>query len=303
MPDNEHTWFRRHLPDHLLDLLVDRDRERFEAHARSCAPCARLLASALGTRADWWDGAGHPPVEVLLHWDVASRGERTHDAVRAHVTTCESCRTDLEDLHGKAVASELALAPVPPRGEREARPHRSAPARVLAVAAGLLAVAAAVYVLDRPAGRETPRSHRATGLPPAASTATPGPAGPTAAPPAAAPSRPVVSAEPVEIPATRRGDAAGATRIDVAPGVTRVPLTLPALDVPEGATLSLELRRPDGELAWRQELPAGRALRRGGVVLPAADLATGIHVLRVSWTDSGLGISAREFSLDVRTSR
>lgn len=298
-PDSEHEWFRRHLPDHLLELLVEGERRRFEEHARRCAPCARLLASALGARVDWWDGAGHPPVGVLLGWNASARNDRMQEAVRAHVAACEDCRHDLEDLFGEAVASRIALAPVPlPSPRRRPRPAIQW-GGIAAAVATVVAVAAIVVVWPRLTERgqaPVPADAPATGSAPA-------PRGGTA-PPAPAPAEtPGRVAEAVALVATERGAAAGTTEVRIEPGVTRVPLTLPVLFVPDGAMLEVELHDAGGTLVMRQVLAAERALRPGGVELAAADLAGGAYVLTVRWIDPAMGETSREYPLDVRTSR
>jgi hypothetical protein len=291
----DHQWFRRNLPDHLLDLLEGADRERFDAHARTCADCAKLLASATGARADWWDGAGHPPVDALLGWDADGTPARTREQVRAHLAGCESCRSDLRDLRGAEALSALSLAAVP------ASPHAARPARRtwLPALGGAGAVAAAVtlWVASQPARQTVPLPHVPASPP---SAAVPVPTVEAAPPPARAPGE---VAEPIEIRAAERGAETLATPVVIEPGQRRVRLTLPALAVPEDAPLTIEVRGPDGALALRQMLPAGRALRRGGVELPASALVAGPHALRVSWTDPVTGESSREYALDVRTSR
>lgn len=302
---NEHDWFRRHLPDHLLDLLADGDRRRFDAHARGCATCARVLARAEGARPDWWDGAGHPPVALLLEWDASPGGGATREAVRAHLAHCEDCRRDLEELRGPGAASSVALAPVP--GAARERP--SAPASRPrwhgpgALAAALAAVLVLVLAWPRatgrgrapaPAGGESPATGRA---------AEPGTDAPPAPPaPAPSPARSAV-AEPVALAAAERGGPAAVTVVDLAPGVEHVPLTLPALAAPDGVMMEITLRDSAGAPVVHQVLAADRALRPGGVVLPAERLATGRYALSVRWVDPVSGETSRRYPLDVRVSR
>lgn len=297
-PDNEHEWFRRHLPDHLLELLVEDDRTRFESHARRCATCARVLTSALGARADWWDGAGHPPVALLLHWDDSAREDRTHAAVRSHLANCEDCRRDLGDLRGEALLSEVALAPVALRAPRPQRP--------LSFQWGGLAAAAATLVAGAGILAVWPRAERPAPVPtPApATSAAPGAPAPVVTPavPAPAPA-PGWAAEPVTLVSVDRGGAGGATEIQLRLGVARLRLTLPMLPAPDDAMLELELRDAGGALVSRQVLAAEKALRPGGVELPAEGLVAGVYALTVRWIDPVAGETSREFPLDVRLSR
>lgn len=297
-PPDEHEWFRAHLPDQLLDLLVDGERRRFEAHAHHCATCARLLTSALGARTDWWDGAGHPPVGVLLDWDASARGDRTHEAVRAHVAACEDCRRDLGDLRGEALLSEIALAPVAP-AQRPARRRSGMPWGGLAAAAAtVVAVTAIALVWPRGADRE-PAPAPPVATPPAAPAGQPAEA---SSPPAQAAS-PARTAEPVTLIAPERGVAAEATEIRLEPGVERVPLTLPMFAVPDDVMLEVDLRDAAGTLVSRQLLAAERALRSGGVELAAGGLREGSYLLTIRWIDPATGENSREFPLDVRLSR
>lgn len=296
IPDSDHTWFRRHLPDHLLDLLAEDARERFDRHARECSPCARVLARAQVARSDWWDGAGHPPVDVLLKWDSNPRGDRVRELAHAHVASCESCRQDLEDLLGTPAAISSAITPLP---RRRVFPALS---RGLAMAAGLVAVAAVTLLLTR--GGEAPP---AVPGPPATSPPATGAMG---APPSTsgAPSPPTTpaagrTAAPVTLASAERGAEHGPTRLRIEEGVTQVPLTLPAFFIPDGTPVSIELRNAAGAIVSRQELPAERALRPGGVLLPVEGLADGAYRLVVRWTDTAIGETTREFALDVRTSR
>lgn len=299
-PESDHDWFRRRLPDHLLDLLPDGDRQRFEAHARHCPGCAKLLASALGARSDWWDGAGHPSVGVLLDWDPAVRGEATHDAVRSHLAACEDCRRDVAELRGESLLSEVALAPV-----------RSAPAPVrrrpavrwgglAAVAATLAAVATVLWVRPRDTVRAPEPPNADARVAPAAPASPPPPPVASSPSPAAAP---VPVAAPVTLVAAGRGSTPRPTEVPIPPGAAHVSLTLPALATPDGVVLEIELRDAAGTVVSRQWLPAERALRPGGVELAAAGLADGEYVLEVRWIDPVTGEESREFALDVRVSR
>lgn len=297
MHANDHAWFRRHLPDHLLDLLVDEDRERFEAHARRCGPCARLLSSARRARDDWWDGAGHPPVGVLLAWDEAAAGP-VHDAVREHLGHCESCREDVAELLGPEVAARIAPAPASPA--RRARRGEDQPWRHLTAVAAVLAVVTATVVLWPRAVQHAPAPEAG----PAPGLLADAPAGdPTDAPAPAAEPPAARAAGPVTILSAERGAQAAATTLRLAAGVASVALTLPALFVDDDASLEVELRDAAGALVHRQVLAAGPALRPGGVVLPASELASGAYVLHVRWTEAGGGESARAYALDVRVSR
>jgi hypothetical protein len=299
-PESDHDWFRRRLPDHLLDLLPDGDRRRFEAHARRCPGCAKLLASALGARADWWDGAGHPPVGVLLDWDPSARGEATHDAVRSHLSACEDCRRDVADLRGEALLSEVALAPV----RSMPAPARRRPAirwgGLAAVAATFAAVATVLWVRPRDTARAPePPTAGAPAVP--VTPSTPSPQAEVSPPPPAA--APGLEAAPVTLVAVERGSSARPTRVSIPPGAARVSLTLPALATPDGVVLEIVLRDAAGTAVSRQWLPAERALRAGGVELEAAGLAEGAYVLAVRWIDPVTGEESREFALDVRLSR
>lgn len=286
VPDSDHTWFRQRLPDHLLDLLAEDEAERFEQHANGCAPCARVLASARGARADWWDGAGHPPAGVLLQWNAKVRGDRVQELAHAHVAHCESCRQDLEDLLGIPAARVLTLAPAPR--------WRSMPvlSRGLAVAAGLVAVAAVTLFLTD-GGEAPPAAPGSASSPPAATGGATSPS-----PPAAG-----KSSAPVTLASAERGQESGPTLLLIEAGVTHVPLTLPALFVPDGTPISFELRDAAGVIVSRQELSSELALRPGGVLLPVGGLTDGVCRLVVRWTDADLGETTREFALDVRTSR
>jgi len=292
-PDNDHEWFRGRLPDHLLDLLEEGERRRFEAHARRCPGCARLLASALGARADWWDGAGHTPVGVLLDWNPSARGEPIHEAVRAHLAACEDCRRDLSDLRGEPLLSEVApdtVRPTPAPARRPAFRWGS----MAAAAATLVAVTAILVVRPRDSEREPgpPRADRPAAPAPWHEAPVPEPA-----------TVPDLAAEPVEIAAAERGQPGRTTVIRLRPGIARVPLTLPALAAPDGVVLEIELRDAAGATVTRQWLAAERALRPGGVELAAANLAEGTYVLAVRWIDPLTGEDSREFTLDVRSSR
>jgi hypothetical protein len=304
---NEHDWFRRRLPDYLLDLLDEGARARFDAHARACPACAKLLGSALGERADWWDGAGHLPVGTLMAWDVDAPSVGANAAVREHLASCESCRRDLEDLRGPEAVRALVTMPAAARRAVVPFPSRWMPAAISAATAAAAAFVMVMWVADRPAPRHEPQVVPPTSVPAVPST---GSGAQPTAPAMGAPTRaiapgPAASAEPepVEVRAPERGAAAEPTTVDVPAGAARVRLTLPALPVPEQAQLTIELLGPDGALLFRQVLTAELALRRGGVALPAAHLAAGPHRLRVTWTDSVTGESAREYALDVRTSR
>ncbi len=297
---HEHEWFRRHLPDHLLDLLVEGEQKRFDSHARRCATCARLLARALGARPDWWDDAGHAPVAVLLEWDPAARGEPTHEAVRAHLAHCEDCRRDLEELRGAGVAGQVEPAPTVSSRPSPAAAHRAPAWRGLVAAGGTAAAVVAAVLL-------WPRPTLHAPAPPASSPVTPLTGAPSAGPAPDAPRNPVPepgrTAEPVALATSDRGAAAAMTEIRIAPGVTIVPLTLPALPIADEAMLVAELRDHAGALVHRQVLVARRALMRGGVELPAEDLGEGRYTLTVRYVDPALGESLREFTLDVRISR
>jgi hypothetical protein len=296
--DSDHTWFRRRLPDHLLDLLVEDERERFEKHARACAPCGRVLASAQGARADWWDGAGHPPVGVLLKWNSKAGGDRVLELAHTHVAHCESCRQDLEDLLGVPAADTRvhALTPV--------RRWRFVPAlsRGLAVAAGLVAVAAVTLLLTR-GGEAPPAAPGQVPAPPETSGAMGASSSRSGAP--STPTRPSAgrTGAPVKLVSADRGEPTAPTRLRIEPGVTQVPLTLPALFVPDGTPIAIELHDAAGALVSLQVLPSERALRPGGVLLPVRGLAAGAYRLVVRWTDTAIGETTREFALDVRNSR
>ena len=304
---NEHDWFRRRLPDYLLEVLAEDERASFDTHARACPACAKLLGRALGARTDWWDGAGHPSVGALMTWNADASRVGAHDVVREHLATCESCRSDLEDLRGPEMLR--TLAPKAVEAQRKVVPF---PPRWVTAAIGTAAAAAAAFVMVMWVGdRPIPR-HGSPVVPPTSVPAAP-PSGSEAAlqppatgtqPRATAPS-PTASAEPepIEVRAPERGAASEATTFEVPSGAAHVRLTLPALPVPEHAQLTIELLGPDGALLSRQVLPAEQALRRGGVALPASALFAGPHRLRVTWTDSVTGDSSREYALDVRTSR
>lgn len=296
LPESDHTWFRRRLADHLLDLLVEDERERFDTHARGCASCARVLASAQGARADWWDGAGHPPVGVLLKWNTKVRGDRVQELAHAHVARCESCRQDVEDLLGAPAAIPRTLAAVPR--------WRSMPvlSRGLAMAAGLVAVAAVTLLLTR--GGEAPPAAPGSALaPPAASGGIGAPSSGSGAASSTTPPAAGRTAAPVTLASAERGGETGLTLLRIERGVTQVPLTLPALFIADGTPMTIELRDVAGALVSRQSLPSDRALRPGGVLLPVAGLTDGAYRLVVRWTDMTLGETTREFALDVRTSR
>ena len=100
-----------------------------------------------------------------------------------------------------------------------------------------------------------------------------------------------------------RGTDTGPTLLRIESGVTHVPLTLPALIVPDGTHITIELHRGTGAPISLQILPSESALRPGGVLLPVEGLADGDYRLVVRWTDTALGETTREFALDVRTSR
>jgi hypothetical protein len=296
--EDEHGWFRRHLPDHLLDLLVEADRARFLEHARACTACADRLSGARDARPDWWDGAGHPPVGMLLAWDASGRSGPADEALRLHVVSCESCRRDLEDLHGPAALRALTLAPVPRLAAAPSGPAWLARSGAVRAAAVVAVVAAVALVWNRAVDRAPvpaparPAAREGT-LPPAAP-------GPSPAPPAAAAAK---SAGPVTILAPDRGGDVPVTRLPLEPGVALVTLTLPALDVPAEGTLIVELRRAGGATISRQQLVARNALRPGGVRLATAGLAPGVYVLHVGWNDPLAGESSRDYPLDVRASR
>lgn len=302
-PENEHEWFRRHLPDQLLELLVEGEQRRFDAHARRCAPCARLLAGALGAKADWWDGAGHPPVGVLLAWDPAARAEPQRDPVRSHLEHCEDCVRDLEDLRGAAVAAAIVPAPAVAPQPLARSPRRILPSwgRLVGAAGVLVAASAAALLWPRAAGHAPrPADGPVAGLreaPPTTQAEPSRPPSPTSAP---AEGR---AAATVDLGAADRGAGAGPVEIRIEPGDARVPLTLPALPVDDEAMLVVELRDAAGRLLQRQVLVAGRALQPGGVVLPAAELAAGPHVLVVRFVDPATGETSREIPLVVRISR
>lgn len=299
----EHAWFRRQLPDRLLDLLDERDLARFEAHARGCETCAELLLAARHAHADWWDGAGHPSVEALMNWTPGAGGPGSHDVVREHLSHCESCRGDLAELRGPGILDAIAVVgtvvplPLPP----PLPIRRVSWVPRFAGAVGLAAALAAVWFVNRPASLGTSPASSAHGTqPPAAAP----PQSPGAVERAPAPkARPVVQGEPIDIVAPERGVPATSTPVAIAPGVTVVRLTLPALPVSESASLRLELLGPDGSVVWAHALAAGLALRRGGVMVPAERFVTGPHVLRVTWKDPAQGDSARQYALDVRTSQ
>lgn len=298
--DTDHTWFRRRLPDHLLDLLVEDERERFEQHARACEPCARLLTSAKEARADWWDGTGHPPVGVLLKWTPKVRGDRVQELAHAHIAHCESCRQDVGDLLGIPTPRVPKPAPVPL--------WRSIPvlSRGLAMAAGLVAVAAVTHVIMQRNDTRTSAPDSIKVPSPSSTSATIGgttssDSGPTSSTSTAHPTAGRTAA-PVTLLSPDRGADAARTLVRVVSGFTQVPLTLPMLDVPDRTRMRIELLDDAGVSVWKQDLASEQALRTGGVMLPVKGLAAGSYQLVVRWTDTALRKMKREFALDVRTS-
>lgn len=289
--EREHAWFRGRLPDHLLDLLVGDERARFDAHARACAACARLLQSAQGAKADWWDGAGHVPVGILLAWDAQAAGAR-ESLVRAHLEHCESCRRDLADLRGDAALAALAAPAVVRRAPRP----RLQWVPVFGGATAVVAALAAFWVLGQPGRRPVPAAPRASAppvavAPPVADTPPPGPpAVPAEAPPA-----------DVVIAAATRGEDAPPQVVTLPAGATRVRFTLPALDVADDVPLTIELLGPDRAPLARRVLVAAHALRPGGVELPAPP--AGACALQVRWLDTLDGAATRTYPLEVRTTR
>lgn len=292
--EREHAWFRGRLPDHLLDLLAGDERARFDAHARACAACARLLQSAQGAKADWWDGAGHVPVGALLAWDPGAPDSRRQALVRAHLASCESCRRDLADLRGDGALAVLA-APAASAPVRRAPRPRTHWVPAFGSAAAVVAVLVAVWVLGHPGERVAPAAPGgappATHVPPATET-------PRAA---AAPAAPEAPPADVVIAATRRGADEPPQAVTLPAGAAHVRFTLPALDVADEAPLTVELLGPDGTPYARRVLAAARALRPGGVELPAPP--AGACILRVRWLDAGNGEATRTYSLEIRVAR
>ena len=95
------------------------------------------------------------------------------------------------------------------------------------------------------------------------------------------------------------GGVATAARVDLPNGTTVVPFTLPALFLDGAATVVAELRDAKGGVLWRDEVPASRALTRGGIRIPAERFRAGTFVLRVAWLDETSGAESREYSLEV----
>ncbi|MCC6650923.1 MAG: hypothetical protein IT348_07230 [Candidatus Eisenbacteria bacterium] len=291
--DDDHARFRSQLADHLLDLLDEQENAVLESHARHCPDCGRLLAAARRERADWWEGTGHPPVGLLA-------AEPLDERVRLHVSGCADCRDEVALLSGAVVDP----APAPPFLPLQAPTvRRSAHGRIWVTAGSVAAVLAMILVArQQSAQRDVPSpaplagSTQPDAVVPQAPPAPPLGAGESvAAPPLAA------RMEPIAIADATRGESSPATAVSIPAGVTEVPLTLPALFLPEGVGVVVELRRVNGDVLARQELPAARAQARGGVRFEAGRFSDGPLVLRVAWLDGVSGAEAREYSLNVTT--
>lgn len=291
--DDDHARFRSQLADHLLDLLDEQENAVIESHARHCPDCGRLLAAARRERADWWEGTGHPPVSLLA-------AEPLDESVRLHVTGCAECREEVALLTG-AVVDPSPAPPFQPLQPPTVR--RSALGRVWVTAGSVAAVLAMILVArQQSAQRDVPSPAPLAGSTQPDEAAPQAPPAPqsgagesVAAPPLAA------RMEPVAIADATRGESPSATAVSIPAGVTEVPLTLPALFLPEGVGVVVELRRANGGVLARQELSAARAQARGGVRFEAGRFADGPLVLRVAWIDATSGPESREYALDVTT--
>lgn len=286
-----HERFGRRLADHLLDLLDADESARLEAHARTCESCGRQLAAARAAKADWWEGAGHPPVTALVaHAErPESLDELTRTFVTRHLESCAECRED---------ALTLAGAPAPAAAEAAPAVTAPAPSRVPAYGpwalAGSFAALLLVFVFMRsPRAPEPVAAIQPEVRQPSAPESQPAPSGA----PSSAPAPVAAALPPVVIEGAERGVANEPTRVEVPAGAGEIAFTLPALFVPEGATLVIELHDGAGSVLSRDELPAARALSPGGVTLPAARLLSGARVLRVAWFDDSSGSEAREYPL------
>ena len=287
--DDDHARFRSQLADHLLDLLDEQENALIESHARNCPECGRLLAAARRERADWWEGSGHPPVSQLA-------AERQDERVRLHVASCAECRDEVALLSGAAVDP----SPAPPFQPLQAPTVRRSPQGRVWVTAGSVAAVLAMILVARQQSAQREVASPA----PLAATPQQDATAPAAPHDAAEPSRTplaVAQMEPVAISDATRGESSPATVVSIPAGVTEVPLTLPALFLPEGSTVVVELRRVNGDVLARRELPASRAQAHGGVRFDAGRFSEGPLVLRVAWVDGVSGPEAREYALDVTT--
>lgn len=280
----EHAWFRAHLANHLLDLLPDADRERFARHAGDCAACAKFLAAARAMHADWWDGAGHIPVEVLhqLRGSLPPAPSGSLELARRHLSACESCRSDLAVLNGEVAHSEAGLPGSPGPRERRGLPHTwRGWGWSLAGAAGAIVTAGALLLIRTGGPGSGAIAPRLAPPPVAPVESAPTPAASAPASEVAG-TVPAAVAGPFAVLAAERSAATGQTSITIPASASIVALTLPALYLSDEIVLSIELRTSDGAVVFQRHLAAARALRPGGLRLPTAGLASGRYVLHVS---------------------
>ncbi|MFN8588477.1 MAG: hypothetical protein U0704_11845 [Candidatus Eisenbacteria bacterium] len=291
-----HERFAGRLADHLLDLLEADEPARVEAHARECEACGRLLAAARAARADWWEGATHPPVSALVA--LQARPEALPEPQRAlvarHLETCAECREDAATLAGAPEPELVGAASVAAPEARSWWPAAMPYALVGSFAALLL-----VFAILRPQSAPEPAAVASPEVRQPSDPTPPAPSGVEPAPAVPAPAATAPVLEPVALASATRGVPAEPTTVHVPAGVREVSFTLPALFVPEGATLVVELLDARGSVLGRDELPAARALSNGGVRIPVARLASGGRVLRVAWFDDSTGSESREYPLVV----
>lgn len=134
----EHAWVRRRLHVYALNLLTEVDVDRLEAHLAECSICTDLLAALREADSHDPEDADHIPAALIARWPhvVASIHGVERIALRAHLSHCAGCRSDLEALGFEAklpVVDSLEVAADHPArevfSEGVAEPDASTPPR------------------------------------------------------------------------------------------------------------------------------------------------------------------------------
>jgi anti-sigma factor RsiW len=252
----ERTWFRDHLIAYRLGLLSPEEKVRFEASVTSDPTCRAALDEFGAADPEAPPPDEHLPAALVAAWPRAQRTLRGFERAmaREHLQGCERCRAEIQFL---GFQPELAISPGMEAESESAAPERRAPvlpklvesARTwrdglfprLAYSWSALATAAAILLFVRLGGVE-----RQLDL-------------------AIAPRLDVSPAVEVTVDPVRR-DVGAPVQHEIPAGTAQIVFKLPAIAVPEGASVRIEISMPAGrtvEISSLTDADVDRALEEG----------------------------------------